>query len=1053
MPLIVYKSSAGSGKTYALVKEYLLLVLSDPQIFRHILAVTFTNKAANEMKERIIEALCALQNAGADISSGHKSLFSDLKEVSDLDIEEIQAAAGTLLTTILHNYSDFSVSTIDAFSHRLVRTFTRDLGLPYQFEVELDENLIIGQSVDLLLEKVGQDELITRAAVDFLVFQMDQEKSWQVELELRSFAKKLLREESFEFTQRLLAYDESVFKHAREQIIDFIVTIENTFQDKAGKMIARLQASHIAPDDLADGSAKGIMNFLLKLSQRNVEDAFALKSWKSYPEKTKWYSGSAAPDMKAIISQIQGSLREDLLGIIDFYEQESQRYYLFKMMLPRVFTMALLSGLQQSLNEVMDNNNLVHISEFNKRIAALIHGVTTPYIYERFGERYKHFLIDEFQDTSVLQWQNFLPLIDNSLAHGKTNLLVGDAKQAIYRFRSGEVEQFIQLPSLLQSDKYPWLKSYQKTLEANYTSKQLDTNYRSAKTIVDFNNRFFQFASTFLSDDHKNVYHDLEQKAVRQQDGLVEIQFLDNETNAIDDQQLVRILEIIHHLTNEGYTYDKIAILTRSNKEGSATARYLNLNNIGVISADSLLVNSSVRVKAIVSALAWLSNPDDTIALIELLYYKSLAVRESDITWINSMVENAPYSTTGAYKLGALLFSSDEVQAIVSRNIYDLVEGLIRKFGFVHEHDQYLQFFLEYVYEFHIGNKGSLRDFLDVWETSGDSLSVVVPEGTNSVSVMTVHKAKGLEFPVVIYAFANDSLNRNTRQDAWLDLQQEKPGGLDVGLVPNSSRLENTRFAHLYHTEREKTKLDILNNIYVAMTRASERMYVLCDQLSHDKEAFSLPYFLKQFLQIERIEPIADSCYRFGVEQPVIQQYTLPPDLVQPIASGLISINWVDQLKVAGDGYQDARGKMGQTPREAGNLVHRMLSGIRVRDDVDTTLNRYFYQGMIDADQKQKYHRLFNQLFENETITRFFDAGNKIRTEQDLISSKGTVLRPDRIIEYDEKVVLVDFKTGKHELEHIDQILGYQSELSAISDKPIESFLIYLNQEIELIAC
>lgn len=1051
MSLVVYKSSAGSGKTYTLVRAYLALVLRNPSSFKHILGVTFTNKAANEMKLRIIKTLEGLSSSDSLAQTQFGGLMEELASETGLGKEAIRIKAAAILTELLHHYGDFSISTIDSFAHRLVRTFTFDLGLPHQFDIELDADNIIRKCVDDLMSRIGSDELITRAMVDLLLHNIEEEKGWQIEKQLHEFATDLLHESSYEHAKILENCSDADFQHSRIKWNKLCNSVEKELSIKADKIRSFFSSEMIFEEDLSGGSLQGIQKFLEKLHEGDVDKAFDLTAWNKYLSTGKWLSPKASRHAKDAILSNQAMLHNFLEEIVDYYQEHSRLYHLGKMLVPQLYKLALLTALQRSLLEVMNEFNLVHISEFNKRILGMISGVSAPYIYERLGERYRHYMIDEFQDTSVMQWHNFLPLIDNSLANGHFNLLVGDGKQAIYRWRNGDVDQFIKLPHINNPHENPWLANVAENLINHYDPRVLDSNYRSSATVVSFNNSFFGYSKKFLSESNQRVYDDLTQKVTQTNTGYVEVQLLPEDDTDKSESYLNRTLLLIQDLVDEGFALSDIAVLVRRNVEGSLIANYLMHNQISVVSADSLLVSSSFRVKALMSALSWVANPLDDVARSDYFYFTSLNQVSDESEWIDFLRQETRARQSGNKSDRQMPFDDETLAGLSSRGLYDLVEMLVRMLGYDKVNDPFLQFLLEYVHEFDSAAKGGLKEFVEDWKQKSTSLSIITPEATNSVKVMTIHKAKGLEFKVVIFPFANGKLKNCTHSNIWVNLSGLADERVGTAFLACSKKLEKTPFQQIFEEETEKSKLDLMNVVYVAFTRAIERLYVVSEETKSKSLIFGMPFLINDFLRNREINPDESGRYSFGSKSAPVMKSEKSASLITTLE--MSSNEWAGTLVFTSAEPGDQPDSDIALNRKRGIIIHELLSKAMMDDQIDPLLDHYMLTGRISLEEKSAFHELLSKVFRFDIIKESFQQGVVVRNEQEMIGLEGEILRPDRVIEFPDRVVLIDFKTGTARQEHKNQVNSYSEVLKNVYSKPIDSFLLYLNDEVELIAC
>lgn len=442
MSFSVYKSSAGSGKTYTLVREYLKIILLSPKDFRRVLAITFTNKAANEMKHRILSSLTDIadfENKPERVAV--KFMLPELIKETNLNKNDIALNAKKCLQLILHNYSDFGVSTIDSFVHKIIKTFAHDMHLPLNFEVEMDTDEMITKVVDILISNVGTDKALTDVLVNFTRLKTEGDKSWHIERDLAGISKELLTDEGQVHIDRLKELSLSDFAEIRKKLESSVHVFESKISDLGKKAFDLILGKSLDATAFYQGT-RGIFNYFKNLAIRKFDKLEPNNYVKKTMEEDKWTSGKASASDFAAIDSIKAELIAKFREIEVLLEKEYPDYLVRNEVLKNLYPLALLNEIEKVLEEYKEDNEIVHISEFNKRIAEIVLKEPVPFIYERMGERYKHFMLDEFQDTSVLQWLNILPLLENSLAEDNFNMLVGDGKQAIYRWRGGEVEQF-----------------------------------------------------------------------------------------------------------------------------------------------------------------------------------------------------------------------------------------------------------------------------------------------------------------------------------------------------------------------------------------------------------------------------------------------------------------------------------------------------------------------------------------------------------------------------------------------------------------------------------
>ncbi|MDQ2794677.1 MAG: UvrD-helicase domain-containing protein, partial [Bacteroidota bacterium] len=503
----IYSSSAGSGKTYQLTKEYLLLALGadDPAYFKRVLAITFTNDAAGEMKHRIVDAL---RNFAYPSPGKPDALLVEVADELGLSAGEVRRRAADTFRLVLYHYADFGVSTIDSFVQRIVTAFTRELGLPATFEVELDTDAVLQSAVAALLDKVNRDpnsKLLSQTLAEYALGQADEGKSWsRLPEELAGFGRVLFNETVQEAVAQLDKLSLADFRRLDKEIRTRRGEIEAAFMETKDAAVAVLEQAGATEGDFFQGK-RGIFGYVQKGLDLLAPDAEPNSYVHATLADDKWYSGKikTAADRERV-DAVKDSLRDIVAAVSQLREAYLPNYVLLAAMQPYLFHASLLSELNKIVEQISRERNVVLISEFNRRIASIVLTEPVPFLYERLGEQYEHILIDEFQDTSVLQWNNLLPLVENTLANGHSSLAVGDAKQAIYRWRGGEMEQILRLhqgntEALAARAREPEMRELLRGRYASFAGKlepkALQVNYRSAREIIEFNNSFFEAVS------------------------------------------------------------------------------------------------------------------------------------------------------------------------------------------------------------------------------------------------------------------------------------------------------------------------------------------------------------------------------------------------------------------------------------------------------------------------------------------------------------------------------------------------------------------------------
>ncbi len=684
----IYDASAGSGKTYALVKEYLkiILVAHKNDAYRDILAITFTNKAVHELKSRIIGSLSEF--AKDNPSEKAQDLIQHLAIETNLSVNQIKVKSQQIIKHIIHNYAAFDISTIDKFTHRVIRAFAHDLNLPMTFEVTLDTENLLTEAVDAIIAQAGEDETLTKLLIDFTMEKTDDDKSWDISQEIFSTGKLVLNENNRE--EIALFHDKSIedfgiiktkLKDACELLAEESSVLANSIFsiiDQKGIDQKSFSAGHF-PNHLANIQLKKFNTVNKKYYE--FEDIKILK---------------AAKDRNIIESAIPEFLR--ILGLV---YKKYEKYDFYKAFLKNITPLSLLNTISAEFAKIQKEQNTLSISEFNAIIHSEIQNQPAPFIYERLGERYRHFFIDEFQDTSEMQWQNLIPLIDNALSgeidgEKGTLMIVGDPKQSIYRWRGGKAEQFIEL----SKDKNPFNNPDKKQFH-------LDKNYRSYSQIIDFNNDFFKFLSNeFEHEDYKNLYlNHSHQKNNDKKGGYVNISFLPEiEENQEEDDEPTKIdlyvratLKAILKVQQKGFKYSDIAVLIRHKKNGTAIANYLIEQGIPILSSETLLIKNANEVRLIIHLLQYLKNNSDLEPKAYFLEY--LAQNSQDKMPVHDFISE------GMKQIHEIDFEkwlenfnlNLSFKNIRKKSLYEAVEIIVSKFLNPKKNNAYIQYFLDII--------------------------------------------------------------------------------------------------------------------------------------------------------------------------------------------------------------------------------------------------------------------------------------------------------------------------------------------------------------------
>ena len=1036
----IYDASAGSGKTYTLVKEYLKVLLKSPykDAYKNILAITFTNKAVGEMKSRIIDMLKAFSEEA--IVQEPNSMFTDICIELSLRPEKVQQKAKQVLNSIVHNYAAFDISTIDKFTQKVIRTFAFDLHLPINFEVELDTETLLNKAVDNLIARAGTDKELTETLVDFAIEKTDDDKSWDVSYDFNQIAKLLVNENHFLFVDSLKNKSLSDFRSLKNHLKASLKSTQKTIVEEANTILTLINESGLESNDFNRGS---LPKHFTHLANENFNVKFDTGWQNDLVEGHALYPKRVTDVIASTIDAIQPAIIEAFLKT----KQQISYLRFLQGFNDNITPLSVLNEISKEVQKIKEEQNLLLISEFNSIISDHIKEQPAPFIYERIGEKFKHYFIDEFQDTSVMQWQNLVPLIGNALSgENASAMLVGDAKQAIYRWRGGKAEQFIALYN--KDDDRPF------HIKKNISN--LPTNYRSFRQIVSFNNDFFRHLSTFAFSEpsYAQLFKNSSQNTFSDQEGYVNIAFL--ELDRDDDRHLSypeKTLQTINQCLEKGYRLQDICILTRKRIEGFAVADYLTDNGIDIISSETLLVDNSNEVQFIISLLKYVLEPNNLTIKMEVLSY--LATHKLGLE-----LKHPFYKKLLAENIASFFRCLEEYHIhfnyrdVLHLPVYEAVEDIIYSFKLTSSSNAYLQFFLDFVLDFATNKNGSLLEFLDHYERKKEDLSIVSPEGKNAVQIMTIHKSKGLEFPIVIFPYADLDIYRERSPKAWIPVNKEEFHGFEYAYLNYNKDLEtiSDESAEIYTQHQSELELDNINLLYVALTRPIEQLYIITNKKLDRSGNESLRNFGGLFINYLKHENLWDASknnYEFGIPEKTSLAVNEKPTAIEQ-QQYITTPKKNHNIKVVtNSGYLWDTTQ--QKAIEKGNLVHNILAHINTKSDIDISLNMLVTSGAVSDDQAEAIRPVLLQIVDHPKLSNYFSSAWTIYNERDIITKDGLILRPDRLMtDQQNRAVIIDYKTGVFDKKHLQQLEIYADTINEMGLKVIKKLLIYINDVLEI---
>lgn len=1039
--LEIMKASAGSGKTYRLARKYIALLLesNDRYAYRHILAVTFTNKATDEMKGRILKELHLLA------SQPHKSDYHDyfIPSMFPSD-EELGRKAKLVLSELLHDYSAFAVSTIDRFFQQTLKAFAREIGQFASYQVELDKDALVAESVDRILDSLTEDDSnLLSWLTDNVLEQIEQGGRYSMDANLTEMAKRLKSNQRRDALVKAgmdaaLDYPKDKLLKIRESCRKIIADFRESVRSAARMILNMMEQADVDPADTNRGFLKALYAYA-EIGESDVikppTDSFLSKA----RDHESWFSASKATKFKHLVYPF---IEEPLNDFCSLFDQNLKVYNTALIVDNQLYGLGVAGELDRTFREIMKEKNVLCIDDSNTILHDIIDGSDAPFVYEKLGVRFEHFLLDEFQDTANVQWSNFYPLLQESESNKRDNLIVGDVKQSIYRWRGSDW----QLLNDVVPASFP-----------QHKGETLEDNYRSLANIVNFNNFYFASAARALDrmNGHKDkgplgsIYADVRQNVAKKSEdkGNVTVTYCQK------DEELDKVLEAVNEAREKGALLSEIAVLVRSNAIGEAVALYLIDNGIPVITDDSLHVKTSITVRRIVSLMSYMENPHDAVN-----------------GYLASSLEiNMPESCTSLTDMAETFF-----RELKKNDAEGVWKGEVL----------HIQSFLDHVQDYVAANGNNLRGFLRYWEDENPSISS--PSSGESVRVMTIHKSKGLDFPFVILPFAeNINLYKSSKYWCSPDVAGTSLEGVAEGIydVVLSKSSEHTLFSEDYRNENFLQLVDNINTIYVAMTRAALGMHVIAKMPSSKCLNAIKENDLTQFADFSQImywfcsasangnipeneelfSPFTvvrsmqeDGSVRFDVGEMVDFATHRKSKKDQPsvfemsggdeLPSIPLDLKLGEDDREASDFFSDD-GETGVSAsnRIKGVVLHDIMSRVVVPSDLQRSVNVAVGSGDLTAEEGKEVLELLQERMKDHRVKDWFPSEKEcIMNETSLIDVNGDVYRPDRVVVKDGSVIIVDYKFGAHYKEYVDQLKNYADIWSRMGYDEVSAFIWYV---------
>ena len=1052
-PFHIYRSSAGSGKTRTLAKEYIKLALSGkPDYYRFILAVTFANQATLEMKERIMRYL-------DDFAKGKANDLGN-EIIKELGLTEAQLISRSkeVQSAILHHYSQFAISTIDAFFQKVIRSFTREAGLLGNFRLEVDNDLVLEEVIAELMDELGTNEQLTQWVVEFSRDRLLEGENWNITEALKGFSKEIFNENFKVIEDDILKPFEKKKNPYHEYLVILrkeVAVFQNTMKGLAQRALEILSKSGITADDFNGKDRGTALKYFTKFSQSeyfemNVTVKASLESAEKWPAKKSL-------NYRTLLQLAENELKPLLREMVSYDEKNFKKFNSARLVLKNFYSFGLLADITRKLKDYKEENNLMLLSDAPKFLHGVINDSDTPFIYEKVGSFFKNYLIDEFQDTSGYQWKNFLPLLKDSLDQNQSNLIVGDVKQSIYRWRGGDLQ-------LLQSEVEEEIGKSRTEITP------LDTNYRSAENIVTFNNTLFQRASAIVSEVleqplPEQAFSDVHQKSFRfPGKGYVRINFMERgeDEESWDEQAMRQLPYLLEELQDKKVALKDMAIIVRKNAEGQRIATYLlQYKNSAeakpgyrydVVSRESLRLDTAASVNLLLSALKYLDNPNDAVVRGQLAFEVTKGQQLESI-----------FYDAGKNNLQSIL-PEEFVQYNTWLNklsIFELTEELIRIFKLGDEPKElaYLQAFQDLVLEFAAQEKNDVASFLLWWENNKSKKSIQVAGNVDAVNILTIHRSKGLQFKYVIIPFCQWKLNHEQPPLLWTASSEKPFDTLGHLAVRYSSRLDRSLFQEDYQHELIKAHLDNLNLLYVAFTRAEEGLIISAskpnqknlDKARTEKRLGTVGDLLYECVRQEPDYNAETSQFMSGTLEKL--NVTQNGEEYKPISLiEYASYDWRKKLVIKKQGAEfflpevsDKRVKINY-----GIALHSALAKIHHAAQVKEVLHELHVNNELAEEEMDVISATLENMMKHPVIGKWFGKEWSVKTEATVLMPGARQSRIDRVMMGAKRTVIVDYKTGEKKDIDRKQVEEYAGILSRMGYANVEAYLLYL-EELEVV--
>ena len=1049
--LYIYRASAGSGKTFTLAVEYIKLLIKTPSAYKHTLAVTFTNKATGEMKERILSQLYGI---GYALDSS-KQYYEKVKEsFSYIEENELRQRAKTALHLILHDYGHFRIQTIDAFFQSVLRGLAKELELSGDIEITIDNTQLLDKTVENLIKSLTPISAEMGWIVEYIEEHLNNDKSWRVHEAIKSFAENILKEEYQERGDLLRKQIEENNGALLTEYRRTIKKIEHEITEKVkslGEQFFKIAESHALEMQDFAGKSKGLWSHFAKLSKGIIAEI----SEKSTAQK-------CIDDPSKISSKLSQEKCEEICALLrcnkSMLDKELKILNSCKLSLTRFHQLRLLNSIAKKLHEENSRENRFLLEQTTYLLSRMIDN-DTSFIFEKIGTEINHIFIDEFQDTSKLQWNCFKVLLHEVMSRGSFNLIVGDVKQSIYRWRNSD---WNILNNIEKEFPKGTMQNYKTSDKADLTT----TNYRSQHNVIEFNNSLFKTTKDIIISTYKEqlgtrlqdldrAYNDVVQliPAQKAKTGYAELCIIDKGEEGETSEALKQLNITLRKLIEEEHVKPSdITILVRNRNVISSIVESFNreLPEYGIISDDAYKLSSSIALNILIAAMRHVVHPDEKLNTIDLIIKYSKHILEKEINPLELLNIKEIYNILpDGFKL-----KTDELK---EKPISELIEELIILFNlsYIEREEQYLYSFLDYASQYIGNNSCNIHEFINIWNEELGNKSIPGCQ-EDCVRIVTIHKSKGLEFHTVIIPFCNWKITGNTGNIIWCNPKDEPFNMLSLLPINNSKDMLKSIYENEYNHEYLFQLVDNLNLLYVACTRASHNLFIFSNSSGN---ANSISNLLNTAIKQMALDGINNNgqTFCYGKIMPSVsttKKETENPFSKTPITEEQPFVSYKNSMTSRqSNNLKRFLAKSNREIKEAeymdiGELMHEIMSHIETVEDLSKELELKLFEGVITDDkEKEKIKLLIENAIAHPKAKEWFSGKYNLFNEQSILyreNGRHHVFRPDRVMISADETIVVDFKFAKPLPQHTEQVKEYMNCLALMGYKNVKGYLWYI---------